>query len=258
MKIIFHLLFILLTASVNGEEIYIGSTPGNSIVKTFLGIPLSDSLDFIRWKLMIQDDSYSLHCDYGRSKPNTDGFAEPKTIDIKGKVIKEGNYYHLQNNNKMILLAIFNAHVLHFADADKSLLPGDGGWSYTLSSAGTNMPIDIKPKQIALKDSMVFQGRTPCPEIAKLGLQLSENCYKIKWWLVLYSSNGKPTTYNAWRHIQPGTGTWKINNGMIILGSGEHPVYFIMPDENIILFTDAKGNLLQGNKDFGYTLNQKY
>ena len=72
----------------------------------------------------------------------------------------------------------------------------------------------------------------------------------------MYASKGKPTTYKTRGNVAPRTGTWKIKKGMIIL-EAEHPVYFIMPDDNILLFTDAKWNLLQGDEDFGYTLNRK-
>ncbi len=256
MKILCNLLFILLTSCVDGKAVYIGSTPANNSVKTFLGIPLSDSVDFIRWKLVTGGDQYALHCDYGIGKPNTNGFIYPKTIDIKGKLAKEGNFYRLLNSSKTILIAALNAHVLHFANGDESLMTGNGGWSYNLYSSGADLPININPKQIVLKDSMVFEGRTPCLEIAKLGLRLSENCYKIKWSLVLYASKGKPTTYKTRGNVAPRTGTWKIKKGMIIL-EAEHPVYFIMPVDNILLFTDAKWNLLQGDEDFGYTLNRK-
>lgn len=256
MKIITALLFILFTSCVNGKAVYIGSTPANNSVKNFLGIPLSDSVDFIRWKLVTHGDQFSLHCDYGIGKPNTNGFIHRKTIDIKGKVTKDGNYYQLHNNNKTILLAALNAHIFQFANANKNLMTGNDGWSYTLYGSGTGLPNDIKPKKIMLKDSMVFQGRTPCREIAKLGVKLSENCYKIKWSLVLYASNGKPTRYRTRGNIMPATGTWKFKNNMIIL-EAKHPLYLIAADENILLFTDAKWNLLQGDEDFGYTLNRK-
>ena len=256
MKKCITFLLIFFTSCTEGKTVYIGSTPANSIVKTFLGIPLSDSVDFIRWKLVTGGNQYALQCDYGIGKPNSNGFINPKRIDIKGKLIKEGNYYQLHHNNKRILLAALNAHVLHFAKADKSLMTGNGGWSYNLYSSGTNLLMDIKPKPIALIDSMVFEGRTPCGEIAKLGLRLSENCYKLKWSLVLYASKGKPTTYITRGSIGTKTGNWKLKKGMIILESVQ-PVYFIMPEENILLFTDAKWKLLQGDEDFGFTLNRK-
>lgn len=257
MKILCHLFFLLLTSFVYGKEIYIGSTPANAIVKKFLSIPVKDSVDFIRWKLVTGSEQYSLHCDYGIGKPNTNGFIDPKKIDRSGKLTREGNFYRLHYNNLYIEFAILNENVLHFANPDKSLMRGNGGWSYTLFTSGGSKPIMIKPKPITLPDSMIFQGRTPCREFTKLGLRLSDNCYKMKWGLVLYSVKGKPSTYRARGYVNPVTGTWKFKNGMIILEAVNNPVYLIMPDENILLFTDAKWNLLQGDEDFGYTLNRK-
>src|SRR5689334_17727982 len=51
------LLFIFINSCANAKEaIYTGSTPANSVVKAFLGIPLKDSIDFIRWKLVVNDN----------------------------------------------------------------------------------------------------------------------------------------------------------------------------------------------------------
>ncbi|HUS00816.1 MAG TPA: hypothetical protein VMY77_03775 [Chitinophagaceae bacterium] len=261
MKIITTILFILLTSCADGKTSYIGSTPANPTIKTFLGIPLSDPIDFIRWEFVNGGRQYAVICTYGISKPNTNGFIDPKKIDIRGKLTKEGNYYRLYHDNKTILLAIFNAHVLHFANADKSFMTGTGGWSYGLYSTGAALPSDIKPKLITLKDSMEFHGRTPCKEFSNQGLQVSPNCYKLKWSVVLYAAKGKPTTYKtrgtAFRNAEPKTGKWYFKNGMGWIDGGDHRLYFIMPGENIILFTDAKWNLLQGDLDFGYTLNRK-
>jgi hypothetical protein len=74
--------------------------------------------------------------------------------------------------------------------------------------------------------------------------------------LVLYVSKGKPTTYRTRGFIGAKTGNWKLKRGLIILESA-HPVYLIMPEENILLFTNAKWKLLQGDEDFGFTLNRK-
>jgi hypothetical protein len=140
-------------------------------------------------------------------------------------------------------------------------MAGTGGWAYTLSHAGTPSLISIPVNKIVLKDSMVFHGRTPCNGFAKQNLTLSPDCLKLKWSIVLYSSNGKPTTYKtrgtAFRNAEPKTGKWYFKNGMTILDGGDQKLYFIIPDNNILLFTDEKWNLLIGDEDFGYTLSRK-
>jgi hypothetical protein len=56
------------------ETNYTASTPAAPIVKKFLGISHTDSIDFIRWKLSLTDLKYTLECNYGIGKPNTNGF----------------------------------------------------------------------------------------------------------------------------------------------------------------------------------------
>ena len=261
MKIISTFLFILLTSCTDGKTSYIGSTPANAAIRTFLGIPLSDSVDFIRWEFVNGGDQYAAICTYGIGKPNTNGFIDPKKIDIRGRLTREGNYYRLYHNNQTLLLAIFNSGLLYFANADKSFMAGTGGWGYALSGKGPIQPSDIKPKQFTLKDSMAFHGRTPCEGFSKQGLTVSPNCYKLKWSIVLYAANGRATTYKtrgtAFRNGEPKTGKWYFKDGMGWIDGGDHRLYFIIPDENIILFTDAKWNLLQGDEDFGYALSRK-
>ena len=88
MKSVFLVFLVILLAScANGKEkIYIGSTPATNIdVRSFLGIPFADSIDFIKWKVTLTDNRYSLQCQFGISKPNTDGFINDGIkIQLKG------------------------------------------------------------------------------------------------------------------------------------------------------------------------------
>ena len=267
------ILFLFLSCASGKERTYIGSTPANQVVRSFLGIPFSDSVDFIRWKITMQDDKYTLKCNYGIGKPNTNGFMEGgKWVELNGRLKKEKNYYLLQSGNKSLGLLELNASLLHLLDGEKNLLVGTGGFSYTLNA---EEPLDtdqvsITSKQAVLKDSMVFQGRTPCGEFSIN--RASANCIKMKWLLVFYadSRTHEPTTYLLNRsHLIPleypgTTGTWEIitgKDGRIIYelksDNESTPTYLLKLDENILAFTDAKGNLLVGNEDFSYTLSRK-
>ncbi len=150
MKIICALFLLFFNLFAEGKGvIYIGSTPANTVVKSFLAIPLSDSIDFIRWKLEIDDHKYQLSCNYGIGKPNTNGFIDGgKKIELTGNYRKEKNYYYLQINNKILVIAMLNDHVLHLAGENKNLLIGNGGWSYTLYGQGANLPIDINHSKL--------------------------------------------------------------------------------------------------------------
>jgi len=42
------------------ERKFIGSTPADPVIRTFFNIPLTDSIDFIRWNLILRDHEYQL------------------------------------------------------------------------------------------------------------------------------------------------------------------------------------------------------
>ncbi len=264
--------FLLITSCGSGKEKeYTGSTPAANVVRSFLGIPFSDSIDFVRWKLILLDDQYQLQCNYGIGKPNTNGFINGgKKIEMTGTLQKQKNYYHLAYRGKTLKLAELNADLLHVLDTDNSLLIGNGGWSYTLNNiepAKTDQANFIM-KQTILEDSMSFEGRTPCnvPGIIAPGVE----CYKLKWYIILCSSAGKnqPTHYKIrgtpWYKEGGKTGNWKITQGKqgrIIYQLNDDKengfVYLLKLDEHILVFTDAEGKLLVGDEDFSYTLNRK-
>lgn len=272
MKIITIFLFNLLLVSCGSgkETFYTGSTPAGAMIRTFLEIPLSDSIDFIRWKLILRDNQYQLQCNYGIGKPNTDGFINGgKKVELSGEVKKEKNYYQLQNRDKTLRIAALNTGLLHLLDTDNSLLAGNGGWSYTLNNMSPSITdeISVFAKQTALKDSMSFEGRTPCnvPGIIPPGTE----CYKLKWYIVLYANVEKntPGRYKIfgtpWRKESGRTGNWEIitgKNGRIIYQLKDDKekgfLYLLKLDEHILVFIDKHGKLLVGDKDFSYTLNR--
>ena len=271
MKIVFSFLCVLLIVSCTSaqEKTYTGSTPADTIIRSFLGIPLPDSVDFIRWKIILFDNRYELQCNYGMGKANTNGFINGGgKLELRGECGKEKNYFHFQNGTKTLKAVELNTDLLHLLDADNSLLVGNGGWSYTLNNitpSATNQ-VSIIAAPTVLKDSMAFEGRTPCniPGIIDPG----SLCYKLKWYIVLYANGTvkEPGRYRVlgtpWRKEGGRTGTWKIiagQNGRTIYqlndGKGNGFLYLLKLDEHILVFTDAQGKLLVGNEDFSYTLN---
>jgi hypothetical protein len=262
----------LIVFCANSKETnYTASTPAAPLVRTFLGISLTDSIDFIRWKLSLTDKKYSLECSYGIGKPNTNGFYDEKKVVLSGIVKRESNTYILENGNHVLKLAELNANLLHILNNDNTLLKGGGGWSYALNStapSSSNQFNMITKQQIFLKDSIAFEGRTPCgvPHIIEPG----KSCYKLKWYLVLYSKNNVPDTYRIlgtpYRRDEGGKrGSWKITtgkDGRIIYqlnDENEKPfIYLLQLDQGVLIFTDADGNLLVGDHDFSYTLNRRF
>src|SRR5688572_13384423 len=268
------LLFTVLGFCPNSKETnYTASTPAASLVRTFLGISLKDSIDFIRWKLSLTDTKYSLECNYGIGKPNTNGFYDGgKKILLSGITKRDNNHYILQNGNQVLKLAELNANLLHIVNNDNTLLRGNGGWSYALNKmapAATNQFNLITKQQIVLKDSIAFEGRSPCgvPDIIEPG----KECYKLKWYLVLYSNKkNEPATYRIlgtpYRRDKGGKrGIWLVTtgkDGRIIYqlnDENEKPfIYLLQLDQGVLIFIDANGNLLVGDHDFSYTLNRRF
>jgi hypothetical protein len=128
MKIIFSFLSIILIVSCAHakEHTFIGSTPAGPVIKSFLGISLTDSVDFIRWKLTLHDTRYQLECNYGIGKANTNGFINGGTkIELSGDCRKEKNYYKLRNGVRILKALELNADLIHLLNADNSLLVGN-------------------------------------------------------------------------------------------------------------------------------------
>ncbi len=273
MKIAVTFLFIPLIVFCSGgkAKIFTGSTPADPEVKTFLGIPLADSIDFIRWKLTLEDDHYHLSCNYGIGKPNTNGFIDGgKTVELTGELKKEKNYYRLRNGNNSLSIAQLNDDLIHLMNENDALLVGNGGWSYTLNNIAPIHLDDVtllsSPTQI--KDSIEFEGRTPCgiPGVVAPGTE----CYKLKWLIVLYPGSEKSESGNfkilgtPYRSEGVKTGTWRINtgkNGRTIYQlndkAGKAFLYLLKLDEHVLVFTDAEGKLLVGDEDFSYTMNRR-
>ena len=274
MKILVSLVSIVFFISFGNpkETKYTASTPAAPIVKKFLGIPLTDSIDFIRWKLVLNELNFTLECNYGIGKPNTNGFYNGgKAVFIKGAVQKDKNIVILKNGDQILKLVELNANLLHVVNNDNSLLVGNGGWSYAINNIApaANDKVNLTSKQPVIKDSMAFEGRTPCgvPGIIEPG----KECYKLKWLLVLYGNAQKnvPASYKLlatpYRAEGGRRGNWKIATGkdgkityQLLDDSGKPFIHLLKLDEGVVIFTDAKGNLLVGNPDFSYTLNRRF
>jgi hypothetical protein len=274
MKLIVSVLIsFLFVFSVRGKETkYTGSTPANQVVRTFLGISSADSVDFIRWSVAFENNKYMLRCNYGIGKPNTTGFINGgKWVELQGALKKEGNHYHLQNANKSLVLIEVNTDLLHILDGDDKLSVGNGGWSYTLNRVAPVVTdeITVAFKNPILKDSMAYQGRTPC---GVPGMKSAEKpCYKLKWYLVFYADakSSEPLIYKlrsvVKEQVMDKVGAWKITvgkHGRIIYElkdqNGNAFVNLIKLDDNILAFADADEKLLVGNEDFSYTLSRKW
>src|SRR5882724_1405907 len=255
------------------ERTYVGSTPAHGVVRDFLGISSTDSIDFIRWKLSIGSDSFELQCQYGLGKAGTPGFVNEKRASFKGVLTKTENRWSLQHKGKKLSLLEVNAGLLHLLDQNNALLVGNGGYSYALNSTASvrTDQFNIPSVQSTLKYPLDFEGRTPCQELSRLlGLNKSEACDKMKWHIIFYTDSvtGKPSYYLkggiGYRKETMERGKWQIikgKNGRIIYrvnpDNGSYSLYLLKGDDNILFFTDPDGRLLVGNENFSYTLNRR-
>lgn len=130
-------------------HLFVGSTPADSLIKSLLQIPAADKAEFIKWELNLPAGAvagkFSFVAWYGESQPNTNGF----TSSSRKKITATGNYttshgttylpkatiFYLDAGNlsNKIVLVQLDGNVLHFADSDKHLLAGNGGWGYVLN-----------------------------------------------------------------------------------------------------------------------------
>lgn len=275
MKIWFPLVIAALMcfSAAPDDRIYVGSTPAHADVRDFLEIPLTDSVDFIRWKLRMRPGTYELECKYGLSKAGTPGFVNEQTVSLRGELKKDKNQYSLTHSLKKLFIVEVNTDLLHLLDQNKNMLVGNGGYSYSLNST---LPVqtdefNIPAEKTLVKEPLVFEGRTPCQRLATLmGLNKTAACNKMKWYIVLYtdSTTRQPSYFLSggmgYRKESMQRGKWKISNGKngriiyeLTFPDRANSVHLLKGDKNILFFTDGEGRLLVGNEDFSYVLNRR-
>lgn len=275
MKVWISFLLSLFASAVAGAKgpTFTGSTPAHILIRNFLEISTTDSIDFIRWKLEIDSGNFQLQCKYGLAQPGTPGFSNEQSVTIVGQLTKRENHYYLKHKNKSISLLEVNANLFHFLDGDGRMLTGNGGYSYALNSTHPVLQDGFKIRSVHTsgKNPQVYEGRTPCSELsALLGLNKSEACNKMKWYFLFYTDSvtGKPSYFlmsgMGYRKDSMARGHWQMKtdpNGHIIyqvyFDQWIRPLNLLKGDDNILFFTDANGRLLVGNENFSYTLNRR-
>lgn len=263
------------------DLVLVASTPGDDEMKTMLGLSVDEEIDFIRWRLVLNENqkSFQLKIRYGLSKPNTLEFKAGGTQKVyEGSYVEDeqpnqlglSHIYKLSSRDlpKGLNVAEISKNVYHLLDANYRLKIGNGGWSYVLNAEKTQVEnaYHILSNPLPMQsDSLVFVGRTPCQEFAAdhSEMQVSEACFKLKWKLVLYkpTKEGEPASCLIRKIVdgKPGNvhGNWsKLGNIYSIgLGQGGDTIRLLAADQRILYFLDAKDEIYPGNKDFSYALN---
>lgn len=268
----------------------VGSTPGDESIKSMLSISSDTKVDFIRWSLKLDSkNAFVLDIIYGESQPNTLGFkGDGRKQIIKGTYLitknQENNHfkevYQLRSDarSEKIALVKLNENLFHILTPQNQLMVGNGGWSYSLNrkasvDSGEILFSSPIPEDKSLQ--LVFDGRTPCREIATAHPEMnaSSSCIKLKWRLILKrdSVTFLPSTCTI-RNIvdnQPRdvSGRWTIINGTvknpeviiykIQVDNLTEPILFLVGDENVLFFLDKNYKPFIGNEDFSFTMNKR-
>jgi len=293
------------TAVPHGPEIYgvfQGNTPCSAHARPLPQIPAEADCDQMIWHLILYKDpqtgsptTFNLKSAYGLSKQGTNDLIDGGTpIAMKGrwtittgiKSDPEATVYQLNDSDSQAMASFLKVSddLIHVLSSEKTLLVGNGAWSYTLDRMDNQSPTKISeesppepptrppqpPMPVGSSVFGVFDGRTPCHEVV---LEFTNTapfpgCIKIKWRLTLYqdSTTGEPSRYLFMGTSHFREGSWKIINGMN--GDPDAVIYQLQPDEtqdsfsflkvdeNHLFLMDKAMNLLVGNELFSYTLSR--
>ncbi len=297
--LLLHSLLILSTLSLASATpiVFVGSTPGDELIKSQLTIPSDREVDFIRWNLLLNDtksnqNTFVLKIAFGVSQPNTLDFKTEEQLSFQGTYtivpsknkILHGVIYHLKSSSlpAEIMMVKLNENIFHLLTPQHRLMIGNGGWSYTLNRKelivdnAAVAPALTSPSTL-LSDTtrqVVYDGRTPCQDYAvEHQLKVTSSCFKLKWRLILNRDaiTHQPTTYTI-RKVVDNTPRDVYGNWRIIKGTKENPdiiiyqldpedpqnsICFLAGDENVLFFLDKNFRLHAGNGDFSYTLNKR-
>lgn len=281
MKSIIISLLLYACKALSSDITLVGSTPGDEQIKSLLAIPADSKIDFIRWNLVLNTQhTFSLDIVFGESKPNTMGFKADNKLSIKGEYNINGAIYQLTSKQLPAGISIIklNANVFHLLSPQKELLPGNGGWSYTLNrkpvlnEGSAGLPV-LTQLATDTARQIIFEGRTPCREFAdEYNLSVQPDCFKLKWKLVLNKDPKtlQPATYLLYRTNTREsiiTGNWAIGKGVpsnpnaIIYqldpDQPEKSISLLLGDENVLFFLHKDKQLYTGNEDFSFTLNRR-
>jgi hypothetical protein len=277
--------------------VFVGSTPGGEAVRAMLGIPPQAKAELIEWKLTLYEGrdapsaAYHLRWSYGPTAPNQPGLSENAAANerrgtwrMRTDSASRVTTYDLGG----ISLLEVSRDVVHLLAADRSLLVGDGGWSYTLTRESALEPkVDpslaatdaggesrtISPVSTGSTVFGVFEGRTPCQRIAReLGAAVRPGCWKLKWRVTLYQhpQSRQPGTYKVEGTLYGSgarEGAWQIQRGTP--GEAGATVYTLQPaagqrrlsllkgDDNVLFFLDSERRPLTGTAGNSYTLDRR-
>ena len=282
------------------SRVFVGSTPCGDSIRALLGVPRDVKADLIEWELTLNDpgnagapSTYDLRYRVGMTLPNQPGLGsaasrlERRGTWRTGTGIRSQPAATVVELDGAVALVKVSDTILHVLEPDRTLMVGDGGWSYTLSRRdAAERAVDAA---LAAADSGdgprttsratgpsvfgIFDGRTPCQGIAReLRIPARPGCWKAKWRVTLFHDpkTHEPTTYRLEGTLygrRPREGSWRIVKGIpahsdaevyeLAAGNGEAPALLLKGDDRVLFFLDRERRPLTGNAGNAYTLDRR-
>lgn len=280
-------------ATGNEHLQFIGSTPGDSLPREFLGgLPANAPCHCIMWELtLFTNRTYDIAARYQvPARGNTNQSEDGPKVTAKGtweigEAAKPHGSYRLrsQQTRQILSLAKIGDNLLHVLNSDGTLMVGNGGWSYTLNRAdlaekpgdvsrAADMSYKISPLATGPNVFGVFEGRSPGHGIASdLKIPRHEGRIKVKWRVTLYQDpvTSAPTTYKVEGSLHrrgAREGTWTIGHGaktnpnaivyQLAATPTESALLLLKADDNVLFFLDQNRKSMVGHAEFSYTLNR--
>ena len=288
---------VLLSAGISVQTkpnslstVFVGTTPCSEAIRAFVGgIAAGAPCDAVIWRLDLgatehNGPAWSLTAAYGANMASTAGtMPDGPNVSISGQLEKSGTTYRLiSNTGKSISFRQVSSTLIHVLDDQNRLMPGTGGWSYTLNRADviddSGRPeqraggsYSVPPRETGNTVLGVFVGRTPCTRLVRaLHIDLTDGCQRLKWRITLRqnASTRAPTTYriDGSLHHSGREGAWHIirgteadANAIVYKLDGttkEGPMLLWKADDNVLYLLDEQKQPLVGTIDFSYTLSR--
>lgn len=276
-----------------------GITPCGNGERPLPQIPASAQCEMMIWHITFQSDAtYALTSHYGMSQPGTPGIRGGGTrIHMEGNwTVSKGaekdsqaTVIRLSTDDPQTSVSFLkiNDSLIHVLDANKKMMVGNGGWSYTLNNTSsgdrTVVPLNVStstqpPTSASLPSGAsvlgVFEGRTPCQDFlfafTKNSVSSPSGCERIKWRLTFYrnSQADNQTRYIFGVQGRAGSHKGKWDTIIGIPADPEATVYRLTPegsnqtvsllkvDDHHLFFLDQDMNILVGDALWSYTVSK--
>jgi hypothetical protein len=275
------------TSQATSTGTFVGTTSAPAELLRFLGAPAGTNAELIEWALSLTSPSqYTLQASYGLTQPNFPGIQRDRhELTRKGTwAARKGTKWSPSEDVVDLGGLAFvrvGPYVLHVLSADRSLLTGNGSWSFSLnrldaaepavdpslpSTLGSEGSYTISPLSTGPTVYGVFEGRTPCLGVARLlARTVAPGCSKLKWRLTLYQNpdNRRPTTFKLegtlYRSDRVEGPLTLSDRGVITLEGPNRTtlISLLKVNDDAVMFLDQSGNMLVGNASFSYTLERR-